>query len=56
VIKFLALIGTLYGIGVLGVGINLTVEAWDSQDISGLIEAGLLEGLAWPANLIDWLA
>ena len=54
--KFLALVGTLYGVGILGVGINRTVEAWGTQDISVLIESGLREGLVWPATFISWFA
>ena len=55
-IKFLALIGTLYGVGLLGVGINHAVEAWGAQDMSALIEGGLREGLVWPATFIGWLS
>ena len=55
-IKFCALVGTLYGIGVLGVGISRTVSSWDSHDLSALIETALIEGAVWPASLIEWLA
>ena len=55
-IKLCALIGTLYGIGALGVGISRTVSSWDTQDFSALIETALLEGAVWPATLVEWLA
>lgn len=54
-IKFLALIVTLYGFGVIGVGISQTTEAWGSQDLPVLIESGLRAGLSWPATFIGWL-